>query len=73
MTSGKEDLSIISLSEEPRADSLDPDAEKDDVLSTIPAKYRGTAHDKKDMSVMGKKQVLRVCRYIFDKAFFPSD
>lgn len=27
----------------------------------IPSKYRGTAADKRDMTVLGKKQVLRVC------------
>ena len=41
-------------------------AETDDVddyteeAITVPAKYRGTAADKKDMLVLGKKQVLRV-------------
>lgn len=29
----------------------------------VPARYRGTAHDKKEMSVMGKQQVLRVWKY----------
>jgi choline transport protein len=30
------------------------------VLSTVPAKYRGTNTDKKDMQTLGKVQVLRV-------------
>ena len=34
-------------------------AEKDDD-SGIPIKWRGTAADKRDMTVLGKKQVLRV-------------
>lgn len=39
-----------------------PDREDvfDDVAaSTIPPKYRGTVADRKDMSTLGKKQVLR--------------
>lgn len=32
----------------------------DDSISHVPQKYRGTAADQKDMSVLGKKQVLRV-------------
>lgn len=27
----------------------------------LPARYRGTAADQRDMSMLGKKQVLRVC------------
>jgi hypothetical protein len=34
--------------------------EKDDDGS-IPARYRGTAADKRHMTILGKKQVLRVC------------
>lgn len=32
----------------------------DDGISHVPEKYRGTSADKRDMTVMGKKQVLRV-------------
>ena len=32
----------------------------DDGISHVPKKYRGTSVDKRDMTVMGKKQVLRV-------------
>jgi hypothetical protein len=32
----------------------------DDSISRVPEKYRGTALDRRDMTVMGKKQVLRV-------------
>lgn len=28
---------------------------------TIPSKYRGTTADQRDMVLLGKKQVLRVC------------
>lgn len=28
--------------------------------TTVPVKYRGTEFDKRDMSMLGKKQVLRV-------------
>jgi choline transport protein len=34
--------------------------EKDDNGGGIPARYRGTAADKRDMITLGKKQVLRV-------------
>ena len=39
-----------------------PNAAKvfDDGISHVPEKYRGTATDRKDMTVMGNKQVLRV-------------
>jgi hypothetical protein len=32
----------------------------DDSISGVPEKYRGTSADKRDMTIMGKKQVLRV-------------
>ena len=32
----------------------------DDGISNVPEKYRGTAADRHDMTVMGNKQVLRV-------------
>lgn len=32
----------------------------DDGVSRVPEKYRGTDADRRDMSVMGNKQVLRV-------------
>lgn len=44
----------------------------DNSVSHVPEKYRGTSADMHDMSVMGKKQVLRVssedirfCRKLF--------
>jgi hypothetical protein len=35
------------------------EGEKDVVSQSIPVKYRGTAFDHHDMSMLGKKQVLR--------------
>lgn len=32
----------------------------DNAVSNIPERYRGTMADQKDMSILGKKQVLRV-------------
>ena len=62
MNSAKEEPPVISLTEEAKNDGLYQDGEKDlDEPGTVPAKYRGTAHDKRDMSILGKKQVLRVC------------
>lgn len=34
---------------------------KFEVDASVPAKYHGTAADARDMAVLGKKQVLRVC------------
>ena len=43
-------------------ETYDQNAEKDgDEPGTVPSRYRGTANDKRDMSMLGKKQVLRVC------------
>lgn len=36
--------------------------ELDDAAKAVPASLRGTAEDKKDMAVLGKTQVLRVCK-----------
>ena len=36
--------------------------EFENVNNDIPAKYRGTAADKRDMSILGHKQVLRVIK-----------
>lgn len=62
MASMKPEPAVVSLTEEPKADSFDQKEENDfDEPATVPAKYRGTAHDKSEMIMMGKKQVLRVC------------
>lgn len=60
----KQDPTVISSAEQPKSDISLQDAEKDlddDDSFNIPEKYRGTATDKKEMSMLGKKQVLRVC------------
>ncbi|KAK5046045.1 hypothetical protein LTR84_008502 [Exophiala bonariae] len=50
----------ITLSEEQNGGSAHQYEEKEiDEPGVVPARYRGTAHDKKEMSVMGKQQVLR--------------
>lgn len=35
--------------------------EDDNIDPSVPTKYRGTAADKREMKVIGKPQVLRVC------------
>ncbi len=54
----------IALTESLRGNDYAHDGEKElkNVDSNIPAKYRGTAADKRDMSILGHKQVLRVTR-----------
>lgn len=32
-----------------------------DEPGTVPTRYRGTDNDKREMNMLGKKQVLRVC------------
>jgi len=56
MDSTKEELAVT---EYPIDDAQIEDKEPDD--SGVPARYRGTDADKRDMIVLGKKQVLRVC------------
>ncbi|KIX04900.1 uncharacterized protein Z518_05771 [Rhinocladiella mackenziei CBS 650.93] len=58
MRVAKEDLTVISLSEQPKAESSSQNGEKDidDEPGSVPMKYKGTAHDKKEMSFLGKKQ-----------------
>lgn len=51
----------IALTQEQNGGSPHQYEEKEiDEPGVVPARYRGTAHDKKEMSVMGKQQVLRV-------------
>jgi hypothetical protein len=62
MNSEKAELAVVSLTEERRRESFGQNVEKElDEPGTLPAKYRGTAADRRDMSILGKKQVLRVC------------
>ena len=56
MDPSKEELEVT---ESPIEDGQIADKDPDD--GGIPLKYRGTAADKRDMIVLGKKQVLRVC------------
>jgi hypothetical protein len=56
-SSSKEDLDL-RVNETPVDDVQI--VEKDDNDGGIPARYRGTAADKRDMITLGKKQVLRV-------------
>jgi hypothetical protein len=62
MSSAKAELAVVSLTEKPRGETFDQNVEKElDEPNAIPAKYRGTAADHRDMGILGKKQVLRVC------------
>lgn len=56
MNPTKEELAVT---DNPIDDGQIVDKEPDD--GGIPSRYRGTAADKRDMIVLGKKQVLRVC------------
>jgi hypothetical protein len=50
----------IQLTEAPGTPSPNDAKVFDDGISHVPEKYRGTVADKRDMTVLGKKQVLRV-------------
>jgi hypothetical protein len=61
----KEDATVISSAEQPKSDLYLNDGEKDlDEDFGVPERFRGTADDKREMSMLGKKQVLRVCAAI---------
>ena len=68
MHEAKPDLGVVALTEEAKREASDSNEEEleSEEYGTIPVKYRGTAIDHKEMSMLGKKQVLRVC-------VFPSD
>jgi len=55
----EQEIADVELSE---ASATSPNGTKvfDDNVSHVPEKYRGTAADRRDMTIMGKKQVLRV-------------
>ncbi|EXJ56541.1 hypothetical protein A1O7_06885 [Cladophialophora yegresii CBS 114405] len=56
----KEDTTVISSAEQPKNDLYSHDGDKDlDEDFGVPERYRGTADDKREMSMLGKKQVLR--------------
>ena len=62
MLSTKIDRKVVPVTEEHTVEPSEQNEEKDiDEPGPIPAKYRGTTNDQKDMNEMGKKQVLRVC------------
>jgi hypothetical protein len=62
MSPAKAEAAAVSITEEPRGETFDQNVEKElDEPGAIPAKYRGTAADHRDMIILGKKQVLRVC------------
>jgi hypothetical protein len=62
MSPTKAEAAVVSLTEEPRGETFDQNVEKElDEPGAIPVKYRGTAADHRDMIILGKKQVLRVC------------
>lgn len=46
----------VSTSSSPNSDDI-----SDDRLGDVSKRYRGTTNDVHDMSVLGKKQVLKVC------------
>lgn len=50
----------VQLNDASGADSPPIEAIYDNDISHVSEKYRGTAADVRDMSVLGKKQVLRV-------------
>jgi hypothetical protein len=61
MSPAKAGPAVVSLTEKPRGETFDQNMEKEfDEPGAIPAKYRGTAADHRDMGMLGKKQVLRV-------------
>jgi hypothetical protein len=59
MPAMKDDVAVVSQSHDV---AVPPEYEKDDDIydAAVPARYRGTTHDKKDMTMLGKRQVLRV-------------
>jgi hypothetical protein len=62
MGPAKAELAVVSLTEDLKGETFNQNVEKElDEPGAIPAKYRGTAADRRDMSILGKKQVLRVC------------
>ena len=54
------DIADVELTDALGTSSPDPVKDFDDGSSHVAEKYRGTSIDKRDMAVMGKKQVLRV-------------
>jgi hypothetical protein len=61
MSAAKADSSIVSTNEQKNDYNQNAVEKFDDEPGAVAPKYRGTVADKKDMSNMGKEQVLRVC------------
>jgi hypothetical protein len=61
MGAAKADSSIVSMNEEKNDYGQHAVEKFNDEPGAVAPKYRGTMADQKDMSNMGKKQVLRVC------------
>ena len=58
----KENPAVVSLAEQPKSDIYSHHGEKDlDENFGVPERYKGTTTDKREMSMLGNKQVLRVC------------
>lgn len=60
MPAMKDDITVVSQSHHA---ALSPEYEQKDngiYDASVPTRYRGTAYDKKDMTMLGKRQVLRV-------------
>jgi hypothetical protein len=62
MDFGKRELAVIPSTNELGKESFGHDVNDElDELGAISAMFRGTEADQRDMIVLGKKQVLRVC------------
>jgi hypothetical protein len=59
MSAIKDEVTVVSQTRDP---NLSPASEQDDGIydAAVPPRYRGTDYDKQDMTMLGKRQVLRV-------------
>jgi hypothetical protein len=57
MDSSKEEMGVTEQHVAHNAQASDKEVDEYE----LPARYRGTEADKRDMLTLGKKQVLRVC------------
>ena len=74
MDSTKSTLMVTSIDQEKEFDIYNRnDSEELEEPGTVAPKYRGTVADRKDMSTLGKKQVLRVCHLAQWLEGFPID
>jgi hypothetical protein len=57
----KENVTVILATEDSRqGSSTDNEGHDSDQGAGVPDRYRGTSIDRREMSILGKKQVLRV-------------